>query len=271
MEAMAVASAAATTSGAQQQLDRLHRAAAASRASSCDCKSLAPPPPQHLVWGYTNRSLLRRSPAERCAAGATPTMPHSLPSENSATKHDYYTVCDFMTPRKDLFCVRVSTTVDDALKLLVDNRITGLPVIDEDGKLVGVVSDYDLLALDSISGKPELQSFFFYEFLKISGKRPSTNSLFPEAGSTWKAFKEIQHLLTKTQGKTVGDLMTPSPLVVRVDMNIEDAARILLDTKYRRLPVVDECGKLVGLITRGNVVRAALQVKRAAEENTSSS
>ncbi|XP_002964488.2 CBS domain-containing protein CBSX1, chloroplastic isoform X4 [Selaginella moellendorffii] len=254
MEAMAVASAAATTSGAQQQLDRLHRAAAASRASSCDCKSLAPPPPQHLVWGYTNRSLLRRSPAERCAAGATPTMPHSLPSENSATKHDYYTVCDFMTPRKDLFCVRVSTTVDDALKLLVDNRITGLPVIDEDGKLVGVVSDYDLLALDS-----------------ISGKRPSTNSLFPEAGSTWKAFKEIQHLLTKTQGKTVGDLMTPSPLVVRVDMNIEDAARILLDTKYRRLPVVDECGKLVGLITRGNVVRAALQVKRAAEENTSSS
>ncbi|EFJ06886.1 hypothetical protein SELMODRAFT_430314 [Selaginella moellendorffii] len=152
-----------------------------------------------------------------------------------------------------------------ALKLLVDNRITGLPVTDKDRKLVGVVSDYNLLALDS-----------------ILGKRPSSNSLFPEAGSTWKAFKEIQHLLTKIQGKTVGDLMTPLPLVLQTFLpySIEISLkllgfpldpRILLDTKYQRLPVVDESGNLVGLITRGNVVRAALQVKCAAEENTSSS
>jgi CBS domain-containing protein len=42
----------------------------------------------------------------------------------------------------------------------------------------------------------------------------------------------------------------------------------LLDTKFRRLPVVDDAGKLVGLLTRGNVVRAALTIKQAADNNS---
>ncbi|CAM6088475.1 unnamed protein product [Calypogeia fissa] len=146
---------------------------------------------------------------------------------------DLYTVGDFMTRVEDLYCASPNTTVDEALEILVEKRITGLPVIDEQGRLVGVVSDYDLLALDS-----------------ISGKRNDEGSLFPAANSTWKAFKEIQVLLGKTHGKTVGELMSPSPIVVRELTNIEDAARILLDTKFRRLPVVSDTGKLVGLLTR---------------------
>ena len=142
--------------------------------------------------------------------------------------------------------VKPTTTVDEALEMLVDNRITGFPVIDENWKLVGLVSDYDLLALDSISG---------------SGR--SDTNMFPEVDSTWKTFNEVQKLLSKTNGKLVGDLMTPAPVVVRESTNLEDAARLLLETKYRRLPVVDAEGKLVGIITRGNVVRAALQIKRA--------
>lgn len=78
-------------------------------------------------------------------------------------------------------------------------------------------------------------------------------------------FNEVQKLLAKTKGKVVGDLMTPAPLVVRELTNLEDVARLLLKTKYRRLPVVDGKGELVGIITRGNVVRAALQIKRATE------
>jgi CBS domain-containing protein len=153
-----------------------------------------------------------------------------------------------MTRKEDLHVVKPTTTVDEALELLVENRITGFPVIDDTWKLVGLVSDYDLLALDSISG---------------SG-RTDTN-MFPEVDSTWKTFNEVQKLLCKTNGKLVGDLMTPAPVVVRESTNLEDAARILLETKYRRLPVVDSEGKLVGIITRGNVVRAALQIKRANE------
>lgn len=159
-----------------------------------------------------------------------------------------YTVGDFMTKKEDLHVVKPTTTVDEALEMLVENRITGFPVIDDNWKLVGLVSDYDLLALDSISG---------------SG-RTDTN-MFPEVDSTWKTFNEVQNLLSKTNGKMVGDLMTPAPIVVRESTNLEDAASILLETKYRRLPVVDGDGKLVGIITRGNVVRAALQIKRSTE------
>ncbi|XP_039118216.1 CBS domain-containing protein CBSX2, chloroplastic-like, partial [Dioscorea cayenensis subsp. rotundata] len=82
---------------------------------------------------------------------------------------------------------------------------------------------------------------------------------------SWKTFNEIQKLLSKTYGKVIGDVMTTNPLVVRETTNLEDAARLLLKTKYRRLPVVDSEGKLVGIITRGNVVRAALQINRTSE------
>lgn len=154
-----------------------------------------------------------------------------------------------MTKKHNLHVVKTTTSVDEALEALVKNRISGLPVIDDEWNLVGVVSDYDLLAIDTISGS-------------------SDASLFPDVDSTWKTFNEIQKLLSKTNGKVVGDLMTPSPLVVHESTSLEDAARLLLETKYRRLPVVDKDGKLVGLITRGNIVKAALLSKRSGERLT---
>ncbi|KAE8707049.1 CBS domain-containing protein CBSX1 [Hibiscus syriacus] len=182
-----------------------------------------------------------RSSASVVAASGT------LTANSVSPRGGVYTVGDFMTRKEDLHVVKPTTTVDEALEALVEHRITGFPVIDDDWKLVGLVSDYDLLALDSISG-------------------PRTeNNLFPEVDSTWKTFNEVQKLLSKTNGQVVGDLMTPAPLVVRETTNLEDAARLLLETKYRRLPVVDVGGKLVGIITRGNVVRAALQIKREIE------
>ncbi|KAF3435431.1 hypothetical protein FNV43_RR22520 [Rhamnella rubrinervis] len=184
-----------------------------------------------------------RRPAFVASSGAP--VVNSVPPRNGN-----YTVGDFMTKRDNLHVVKPTTTVDEALQALCEKRITGFPVIDDDWKLVGVVSDYDLLALDSISGGGQ-----------------SDMNLFPNVDSSWKTFNEIQKLLSKTNGKVVGDLMTAAPLVVRETTNLEDAARLLLETKYRRLPVVDGDGKLVGIITRGNVVRAALHIKRAHEKS----
>lgn len=62
----------------------------------------------------------------------------------------------------------------------------------------------------------------------------------------------------------VEDVMTPDPLVVRPETNIEAAARILLNKKVRRLPVVDGNGSLIGMFTRGDVIRAALRARKAA-------
>lgn len=193
--------------------------------------------------GSLSRRRYRQS-VTVAAAGASVT--NSVPPRNGS-----FTVGDFMTRKEDLHVVKATTTVDEALEMLVEKRITGFPVIDDDWNLVGVVSDYDLLALDSISG----------------GAQGDAN-IFPDVDSSWKAFNRIQRLLSKTHGKVVGDLMTPAPLVVRETTNLEDAARLLLETKYHRLPVVDGNGKLIGIITRGNVVRAALQIKRANEHSS---
>ncbi|KAK9067041.1 hypothetical protein SSX86_014365 [Deinandra increscens subsp. villosa] len=187
-----------------------------------------------------------RRPTLIVAAAAATFTGNSVPPRNGVL-----IVGDFMTKKDELHVVKPTTTVDEALEDLVKHRITGFPVIDEDWKLVGLVSDYDLLALDSVSG----------------ATRSDTN-MFPEVDSTWKTFNEVQKLLSKTDGKVVGDVMTPAPLVVRENTNLEDAARLLLETKYRRLPVVDGEGKLMGIITRGNVVRAALQIKKATETKT---
>ncbi|KAB2069348.1 hypothetical protein ES319_A08G090800v1 [Gossypium barbadense] len=121
-----------------------------------------------------------------------------------------YTVGDFMTGKEDLHVVKPTTTVDKALEALVEHRIIGFPVINDDWKLSSIL----------------------------------------------QTFNEVQKLLNKTNGLVVSDLMTPAPLVVRETTNLKDAARLLLETKYRknfkllletkyrRLPVVDVEGKL---------------------------
>ncbi|XWS39926.1 hypothetical protein CRYUN_Cryun18bG0096700 [Craigia yunnanensis] len=144
-------------------------------------------------------SLPKRSSFRR-AAGL---IANSVPSRNGN-----YTVGDFMTSKEDLHVVKTTTSVDEALEALVEKRVTGFPVIDDDWKLVGVVSDYDLLALDTISGSSQNDA-----------------TMFPNVDSSWKTFNEIQKLMSKNNGKVVGDLMTPSPLVVHETRSLEDAAR----------------------------------------------
>lgn len=71
-----------------------------------------------------------------------------------------------------------------ALELLVEHRITGLPVVDDDGKVVGVVSDYDMLTLDNVSGRMEAAG------------------IFPAASMDWDSFHAVQKLIVKNTGKT---------------------------------------------------------------------
>ncbi|KAJ8572378.1 hypothetical protein K7X08_008889 [Anisodus acutangulus] len=208
------------------------------------------PPTGDPSFAKSRRGLPQRRISRSLLPASIPsTSDNAAVTSNSQPPRDgHYSVGDFMTRKEDLHVVKTTTKVGEALEMLVEKRVTGLPVVDDDWKLVGVVSDYDLLALDSISGAGQADT-----------------NLFPDVDSTWKTFNEVQKLLSKTNGKVVGDVMTPTPLSVRENTNLEDAARLLLQTKYRRLPVVDVDSKLVGIITRGNVVRAALQIKRTIE------
>eukprot|EP00878_Enallax_costatus_P035137 GHUV01039123.1.p1 GENE.GHUV01039123.1~~GHUV01039123.1.p1 ORF type:complete len:157 (+),score=43.57 GHUV01039123.1:437-907(+) len=145
-----------------------------------------------------------------------------------------------------LYTCTPDETIDSALEKLVQHRVTGLPVVDDSDKVVGVVSDYDLLALDKL------------------GTVRNDKQLFPQADETWQAFKEVKRLLAKSSGKRISDVMTATPITVHPETSLDEAAMLLLAKKIHRLPVVDEQGKLVGVLSRGNLVKAALAVRKAA-------
>ncbi|THU64696.1 hypothetical protein C4D60_Mb01t29170 [Musa balbisiana] len=185
----------------------------------------------HLLDQQRSRRFLHLGAGAVARNGASAT--NSLPQRSGV-----YTVSDFMVTKEDLHVVKPTTSVDEALEMLVENMIAGFPVIDDDQNLVGLVSDYDLLAVDSISGTGRID-----------------RSIFPEVDSTWKAFNEIQKLLSKTilQSNWRGDDSRP-PLVVRELPTL----KMLQGSEYRTVP--NSCVN-VGIITRANVVRAALQIK----------
>jgi len=97
-------------------------------------------------------------------------------------------------------------TIDHAMALLVDHGIPGMPVVDGNRRVVGVLSNFDLLAL-------------------VTCGATKSGEIFPEADQTWQAFSEVRKALAKGQGQHVSDVMTPQPLTVAPDMDVDEAAR----------------------------------------------
>jgi acetoin utilization protein AcuB len=122
-----------------------------------------------------------------------------------------------------------TTPITDALKLMRQEKIRRMPVI-KDGKLVGIVSDKDLL----------------------NASPSSATSL-----SIW----EMNYLLSKI---TVGDVMTKDVLTVSPDATLEEAARIMADNKIGGLPVTRD-DKVVGIITETDIFKLFLELMGARE------
>ena len=134
------------------------------------------------------------------------------------------------TPVKDVMTSRVIWVKKDATFremaiALRKNRVSAFPVIDDDGKVVGVVSEADMLTKEALDGEPGL-------FAGILHRR--------DAG--------------KARGVTAGDLMTTAVVTVAPEDTVERAARLMYERKVKRLPVVDANGHLVGIISRADVL-----------------
>jgi len=171
---------------------------------------------------------------------------HYAQSPVDAPKQRVETVGEVMTSGK-IYTVTPDTPVIDALELIVEKKITGLPVVDENNKVIGVVSDFDLLAIDF--------------------KDESDTWIFPSLDQSWEVFHDLQSLISKSEGRVIEDVMTETPIVVRPETSINAASRLLLESKTRRLPVVDSNGSLIGLLTRRDIVTAALAGRRVFDDN----
>jgi len=139
------------------------------------------------------------------------------------------TVEDIMTRR--VITVRPETSVREAARLMFTNRVSGLPVVDADERVVGIISDGDLI---------------------LRQRRPKVTPW-------WRLFfenaEDLARRYKKVVGLTVADVMTQPALVISPAFGIETAAAILDNRKIRRLPVVRD-GRLVGIVSRGDLIRA---------------
>jgi CBS domain-containing protein len=155
-------------------------------------------------------------------------------------KEGHMRVDDVMT--RTVFTVGPTATIEQAAKLMVERRVSGLPVVDEAGALLGIVSEGDLIAR----------------------QRPA------ERLTWWRMFVDDEGLARdyrKRIGTVVADIMTESVISVGPEVDVSVAAHLLHTRNIRRLPVVS-AGKLVGIVSRGDFVKLLAAPRAASPRHT---
>lgn len=137
-------------------------------------------------------------------------------------------VSDVMT--SDVVAVNKYDDIQEAARLLSENRISGLPVVDAGNLVIGVISEADILSMTGL-----------------------------REGHTFKDI--LRHILgeplpERKRGNIVEDIMSSPAITTRPGVDIKEVARILDEKRIKRLPVVGEGNKLIGIISRADIVRA---------------
>ena len=141
------------------------------------------------------------------------------------------TVGDVMT--RTVVSVRAWTPLKEVAQLLIERRISGVPVVDEAGGLLGIVSEADFLLKEQGA-----QAIRHRPLSRIFGESRASRSNLVKLGAL-----------------TAGEAMTSPALTIAPDRHISEAAAVMTARGVNRLPVVDR-GRLVGIVSRADLVRA---------------
>ena len=129
-------------------------------------------------------------------------------------------------------------TVEEAIGMLVDGGIEGAPVVDAEGQLVGLLDDDDLIVSEARLHAPTT--------IEILG------AYIPLPGDLKRFNDEVRQAL----GRTVAEVMDTDVPTVTTSATVEDVATILHDRGVSRVPVTGDSGEVVGVVTRGDLVKA---------------
>jgi len=143
---------------------------------------------------------------------------------------------DIMTD--DVITVTADTSIDAIAKILHDHRISGVPVVDGEHRVIGIVTEGDLI-------------------IKLA--KPETPPHIEILGGIiyLKRITEIDAELKKITAVTARDIMTEKVVTVEEDCSVEDVASLMVNRKVNRLPVVRK-GKLVGIVTRADLIETMM-------------
>lgn len=145
------------------------------------------------------------------------------------------TVGDVMS--RDPITATPDTPLTDVIRILAERRISGLPVVDQNGKLVGVISETDLM-------------------WRESGVTPPAYIMLLDSVIYLENPARYDRDLHKALGQTVGEVMSSNPMTISPDKSLQEAARLMHERGVHRLPVLDANEQVVGVLTRGDIVRA---------------
>jgi len=143
---------------------------------------------------------------------------------------------DIMTT--DVITVSPETEVAQAANLLLEKRINGVPVVDSDGELVGILCQSDLIAQQKSIPLPSL-------FTLLDGYISLTAS------------KRMDKEVEKIAASKVAEAMTADPVTVDPETDIEEIAALMVEKNYHTLPVL-ESGMLVGILGKEDVLRTLI-------------
>ena len=146
------------------------------------------------------------------------------------------TAKDIMTTK--VITISPETEVAQTAKLLLTNRINGLPVVNEAGELVGILCQSDLIIQQKNIPIPSL-------FTLLDGFIPLTSS------------KKLDREVEKIAATTAADAMTANPVTVNPDTGIEEIAALMVEKNYHTLPVLDG-DELVGIVGKEDVLRTLI-------------
>jgi CBS domain-containing protein len=144
------------------------------------------------------------------------------------------TVRDIMQP--DPVSVTVADSVETVLHVMRDHDLSGVPVVNEGGRCVGIITEADLVLSD------EGEDFHLPHYFELFG-----GVVFLER---WSHFEERAR---KAFASLAEDMMTPEPITIEPDATVREAAHIIARRKHNRLPVIEH-GRLVGVVTRVDVL-----------------
>lgn len=147
------------------------------------------------------------------------------------------TVADIMD--SDPVSVSPDADVRTVISILQDHDLPGVPVVDEDNRVKGIITESDLVISD------EEADFHLPHYVNIMG-----GIVFLEST------KHFEERAKKAFAATAAEMMTADPITVGPDEPAEHAARLISEKHHNRLPVVDDEGRLVGVVTRVDVLSA---------------
>ncbi len=130
-------------------------------------------------------------------------------------------------------------SIKELSDLLLDNNISGVPVLDEQGNMIGIVTEGDIIVQDT--------DLHFPRYFKLLD-----SIIYLESLSKFKKSLK-KHLATKVE-----DIMTEEVITVTETTPVNEIANLMTEKNINRVPVVDEDKKLVGIITRSDIVKSMI-------------